>query len=63
MMTVIDQAQSGHYNASPSTPPVPTQRLILVELQVISYLLHQAIAPTEDLKMIRDSVLDTLLTY
>ena len=59
MALVSDQAEST------ATNPIAgrTDMRILIELQVISYLLHQASDYGEDLRMIRESIAASLLSY
>lgn len=59
MTLISDQAESS--TLSPMAGA--TQFRILIELQVISYLLHQGGMCREDLKQIRDSIADSLLSY
>ena len=59
MALVSDQAEASVYNPGAGT----TQARILIELQVISYLLHQNSLVTEDLKQIRDSIAASILSY
>ena len=59
MVLVSDQAEASVYNPGAST----TQARILIELQVISYLLHQASVNREDLKQIRDNIAASILSY
>ena len=59
MALVSDQAESSTLNPMAGA----TQIRILIELQVISYLLHQAGVNREDLKQIRDSIAASLLSY
>lgn len=59
MALVSDQAESSLLSPMAGA----TQIRILIELQVISYLLHQGGACREDLKQIRDSIADSLLSY
>ena len=59
MALISDQAES-----TIATPGGGrTDLRILIELQVISYLLHQSGVQSEDLKQIRDSVAASLTSY
>ena len=59
MPLISDQAEASIYNPGAGT----TQARILIELQVIAYLLHQAGMVKEDLKQIRDSIAASILSY